>query len=233
MSREQDIKLFLSEVAPIFRRASRRGQIGAAELAATDLARRYLRRQASSNQTFGTGRWRIVGDTLVYDEHAALLRHGVEVSSRDAEQNRGLYYFSAPKQGLLFTVKQQPHDEDDQPRALQERMGQMLLDAEAVFEGEVVKVYLVVPRVGEPSFEVVAKGEPIVYELGALIREAAHATARAAEETASAQAPQIDEAQRGAVVTPFPPRSDGAIVRSSRGAPAQADRPEEEDQPRG
>jgi hypothetical protein len=185
MARQDDIEDLLRQVARPFLSIAREAQSAAHELRDTDWARRHLTRTASANQVSGTARRRIACDLLVarQDQLNGLL----EVTTRDSEHNQGRYYLRSTAVAVLLTVRRKPHDEDDQPAALQLQFENMR--GLVAFEDEIV-VYLAIPPLSEePRFEIATRGqEVIVHRLVDLID-------------------RDDEADGGAT-TPFPgPRS--------------------------
>jgi hypothetical protein len=168
VERQNEIEALLRKAAPVCYEVARDAQDAAVEIMATDVARKYLTRLAAANQVGGLAQWRIVGDMLVR-RHSELPRE-LRLSTTDAEQNQGLYYFRSVKPALILTVRREPHLEKDEPRALQLQMASVVAEAEVDFGGPVVTAYLMVPPSGrEPMFEVTTRGESLTYRLSELV----------------------------------------------------------------
>ena len=182
-------------------------QRASAGLAETDWARRHLVRTASVNQVSGTARWRIAGDTIVMRQ--AELPSDVVLSTSDEEQNQGRYYLRARRLALVLTIRRKPHKEQEQPKALQLQIEEVLEQAPIDF-GEEVVVYLAVPPLGQqPSFEIASKGkETISHRLIDLI----------GGEPGKESGP-------GATITPLDPKRPrgGPTVRSTIAADERSD----------
>jgi hypothetical protein len=157
MARQDDIEDLLKEVAPLLGSIASQAQEASAGLGDTDWARTYLTRTASVNQIAGTARWRMVGDEIVRRQHE--LPAGLELSTTDEEQNQGRYYLRAPSLAIILTVRRKPHREDDEPKALQMQIDEVLEQAPIDY-GDKLVVYLAVPPFGqEPRFDVAARGK--------------------------------------------------------------------------
>jgi hypothetical protein len=152
MARQDEVEHHLVAIAPLFRAVALYAQDAAKELSATDWATKYLARTAAFNQVAGTARWRVAGDEIV--RRRSELPPGIEVTTDDGEQNQGRYYLGASEQAVVFTIRRKPHTEKDQPEVLQLQMKSVLEQAPITYE-DAVAVYLAIPPVGEPHFEVV------------------------------------------------------------------------------
>jgi hypothetical protein len=158
MTRQDDVEDLLREVARPFLSVAREAQTAAHDLRHTDWARRHLARTASVNQVSGTARRRIACDLVVARQEQ--LNGLLEVATRDSDHNQGRYYLRSTAVAVLLTVRRKPHDEDDQPAALQlqfENMRELV-----AFEDEVV-VYFAIPPLGEePRFEIATRGQEVI-----------------------------------------------------------------------
>jgi hypothetical protein len=158
MARQDDIEDLLRRVSRPFLKVAREAQTAAAELGNTDWGRRHLVRRASANQVSGTARRRIACDLLVarQDEFDGLL----EVTTSDSEHNQGRYYLRSTDVAALLTVRRKPHEEDDQPAALQLQFDHM---RELVTFADEIVVYLAIPPLGEESrFEIATRGQELI-----------------------------------------------------------------------
>jgi hypothetical protein len=170
MARQDDVEKYLMQIAPLFREVSLYAQAAAAEIAATEPARKHLARTAALNQVSGTVRWRVAGDEIV--RRSDELPAGFEVTTDDSEQNQGRYYLSAAEQAVVFTIRRKPHTETEKPEVLQLQMRSVLEQAPVTYE-DAVAVYLAIPPEGEPHFEVVTgKKSKVPYLLCDLIERA-------------------------------------------------------------
>lgn len=170
MSQNDEIEALLRRAAPICLEVALDAQRAATEVMSTDAAKKHLTRTAAANQIRGLAQWRIVGDALVR-RHSELPSE-LRLSTSDAQQNQGLYYFTSTSPAVVLTVRRDPHHEDEQPQALQMQMEAVLKEVEVDLGGPVARVYLKVPSMsGEPRFEVAAQGEPLSYKLHDLLDE--------------------------------------------------------------
>jgi hypothetical protein len=170
MARQDDIEGLLRQIAPLFIDIAQRAQVAAADFADTDWARKHLARTASVNQMAGTGRWRIVGDSIV--DRQAELPSELVLTTDDGEQNQGRYYLAAPELAIVLTVRRKPHPEDEQPAALQLQIEGVLENAPVDF-GDQIVVYFAVPPIGqEPNFAVATRGkQTVLYRLIDLVED--------------------------------------------------------------
>ncbi|HEV7774267.1 MAG TPA: hypothetical protein VGO48_13380 [Conexibacter sp.] len=84
-------------------------------------------REAGLQRLAGQGRWIMLADGLVATIETV---DGFSVQSTEAQHNQGRYLFGCP--GGLFTVKREPHDENDPDdgRYVQEALHELLAEAE-------------------------------------------------------------------------------------------------------
>jgi hypothetical protein len=158
MARQDDIEDLLRQVSSPFLSVAREAQSAAAELPDTNWGRHHLLRTASANQVSGTARRRIACDLLVarQGEFNGLL----EITTSDSEHNQGRYYLRSTDVAALLTVRRKPHDEDDQPAALQLQFDDM---RELVAFADEIVVYFAVPPLGQESrFEIATRGQEVI-----------------------------------------------------------------------
>jgi hypothetical protein len=201
MQQQDEIEALLHKAAPVCYRAARYAQNATAEIMDAEVVRKYLTRRAAANQVGGLANWRVAGDVLVrwHTELPSELR----LSTTDAEQNQGLYYFRSARPAMVLTLRREPHLEKEEPKALQLQWASVLAETEVDLGGHVVTVYLRVPRLGqEPTFEVAARGEPLSYRLRDLID--GDASDESGGATVSSVLPK----------PPTMPPGNGAVVRS-------------------
>jgi hypothetical protein len=164
MERQDEIEALLRKAAPVCYAVAKDAQRATTEIMEAEIVRKYLTRSAASNQVGGLAKWRIAGDMLVR-RHSELPSE-LRLSTTDAEQNQGLYYFRSTRPAIVLTLRREPHLEKEEPQALQLQWASVIAEAEVDFGGPVVTVYLSVPPLGqEPRFEVTARGESLTYYL--------------------------------------------------------------------
>jgi hypothetical protein len=166
MTQQDDIEQHLRRLAPLCLEIARDAQREADALRGSDWGRRNLGRTASANQVSGTARRRMVCDTMVErcSEFAGLL----EVTSTHPQHNQGQYYMRSTHPAFVMTVRGKPHQEDEQPVALQMQFAGM---RELIVLRDEVIVYFEIPaNHEEPCFEIITGGhESIVHRLCDLV----------------------------------------------------------------
>jgi hypothetical protein len=166
LAEQDDIELHLRRIAPLCLEIARDAQEEADALRGSDWGRRNLSRTASANQVSGTARRRMVCDTLV--ERRGEFDGLLEVTSTESAQNQGQYYMRSTEPAFVLTVRRKPHEEDEQPVALQMQLAGMRELVE--LEDEVIVYFEIPPHGKEPCFEIVTRGqERIAHRLCDLI----------------------------------------------------------------
>lgn len=199
MSREDQIKQALQDLAPWALSIAIDAQNSKNELGGNDL-RKWLPRRASENQVVGTTRWRRASDQAVM--RTAEMAGDFALTSTDGDHNGGRYYWRSASLGVVFTIRQHAHKDDKKPDALQIQIEQVIKEAPVTY-GDETTVYLCVPPVGhEPRFEVSTTGaEVVAYELRDLLPDPAQQQApfdsKAMPSSGTVIGSEFDEARDG------------------------------------
>lgn len=203
MAREEKIKQFLCEVAPLLRSIAIEAQDAAASFTRTDWVKSEMSREASINQMAGVGRWRLVGDRLVLRQGE--LPDGIELSTSDEEQNQGRYYLCASTLGVVLTVRRKPHKKDEEPEFLQLQIEAAITAAPVDYGDKVVVYFDVGPSGTEPVFHVTNRGKFVEdLRLVDLIEPSAPAGPDSADVQAIPQRPVPESTVRSVLDKPVP-----------------------------